>query len=325
MFDIVTIGEAVLDNFLLLDLASIKPIDHQLLCVNFGEKIPIENVSTEIGGSAANASVAAARLGLRSSFMSVLGKDLRAQMIIERLKKENVNIDLISQKDITTSASYILSFKGERTILTHHGIKNFDQLKMKKVHDIDTAWWYVAPLAGPSIKFLQSVASEIKHHHGKLAWNPGVSQIRKGIKTFKFLLPWVDILIINKEEADTFLGKVFQSNQSIKKLFETGPKIVIMTLGQGGALAYDGHYIYEVPPFPAKRIETTGAGDAFASTFVAAFHETGNLNTALIFASINAGSVIEKIGAQPGLLTRSAIEQRLAKHRGYHLEKHSSH
>lgn len=66
-------------------------------------------------------------------------------------------------------------------------------------------------------------------------------------------------------------------------------------------------------PDPAPPVDRTGAGDAFAATFVAALMKGNNLVGALQWAPINSMSVLQKVGAQAGLLTESTLEEYLAQ------------
>jgi len=75
-------------------------------------------------------------------------------------------------------------------------------------------------------------------------------------------------------------------------------------------------------PDPKPPFERTGAGDAFSSTFVAAIMKGATVEGALLWAPINAMSVVQKVGAQAGLLSVHQIDQylRLAPS-SYHPER----
>jgi sugar/nucleoside kinase (ribokinase family) len=64
-------------------------------------------------------------------------------------------------------------------------------------------------------------------------------------------------------------------------------------------------------PDPRAPYEITGAGDALASTTVAALAMGESLENALRWGSVNASAVLQKIGAQEGLLTRAQLEEGL--------------
>ena len=88
----------------------------------------------------------------------------------------------------------------------------------------------------------------------------------------------------------------------IKGLMEMGPKQVVITDGKRGAYTIFGNFLYHVIPNSTNSVETTGAGDAFASTFLACQIKKKDMETSLKLASKNAQSVISQKGAKKGLL-----------------------
>ena len=80
-------------------------------------------------------------------------------------------------------------------------------------------------------------------------------------------------------------------------------EIVIITNGKEGAYAYDGKKQYFQEIIKPKRVEdSTGAGDAFGSTFFYFYSIEYPIEKAMYYAAKNASSVVEKKGAQDGLL-----------------------
>lgn len=98
-------------------------------------------------------------------------------------------------------------------------------------------------------------------------------------------------------------------------LHELGPKIVCITDGPNGAYFSDETGNYFMPPYPdpAPPRERTGAGDAFASTFVSYLALGYTPLEALHRAPINSAFVVQEIGAQKGLLSREKLEESLAQ------------
>ncbi len=90
-----------------------------------------------------------------------------------------------------------------------------------------------------------------------------------------------------------------------------GPKQIVMTDGIEGDYAFDGIDNWFMPIYPHTPFERTGAGDAFESTVTAALALGKPLNEALTWGPINSMSVVQKVGAQEGLLTREKLEEYL--------------
>jgi ribokinase len=120
------------------------------------------------------------------------------------------------------------------------------------------------------------------------------------------------VLILNREEAALVGGG---NHDDIHDLFNhlhaLGPKIVVITDGPNGAYASDGENRWQMPlyPDPAPPVDRTGAGDSFASTFVAALAKGNTIEGALQWAPINSMSVVQEVGAQAGLLSEKDIDE----------------
>jgi ribokinase len=119
---------------------------------------------------------------------------------------------------------------------------------------------------------------------------------------------------MNREEAVDVTGKSYDSLHDLANgLHELGPKIVVITDGPNGSYAsFDGKLV-TIPnyPDPAPPVDRTGAGDAFASTIVAALASGESMETALTWAPINSMNVVQKLGAQAGLLKKSELQKYL--------------
>ena len=154
------------------------------------------------------------------------------------------------------------------------------------------------------------------HPDIRFAFQPGTFQIKAGKEALKRIYERSDVFFCNKEEAQRILKT---EEADIKKLLlmmrNVGPKIVVITDGKKGAYAFDGKtpWSMRIYPDPKPPYERTGAGDAFSSTFTAALCMGKSIPEALRWAPINSMSVVQKIGAQAGLLTLPELEEYLSK------------
>lgn len=115
---------------------------------------------------------------------------------------------------------------------------------------------------------------------------------------------------MNREEAADVTGELIGSIEKLTQaLHQLGPKIVVVTDGSDGSYASYDQKLVTIPnyPDPEPPLDRTGAGDAFASTIVAALAMGESMDTALRWAPINSMSVVQKLGAQAGLLTKDKI------------------
>jgi ribokinase len=154
------------------------------------------------------------------------------------------------------------------------------------------------------------------HPEIKLAFQPGTFQIKLGAEKLKLLYEHAEAFFCNTEEAQLILKTQETDIPTLaRKMSELGPKIAIITDGPKGAYVHRDGQVWFMPPYPdpAPPFERTGAGDAFASTFVATLALGKSIEEALLWAPINSMSVVQKIGAQAGLLTQEEIQGWLDK------------
>jgi len=345
MFDVITIGSATLDAFIETDAASIVSVyqmktKKDFMSYPYGSKIEIDKFDFKTGGGGLNTAMNFATLGLKTSAILKIGDETEGKNIISAMKDTNVDTsNLIYSKEYMSGFSIILiSFQGDRTVLAHRGANahikkseiNFDAIKNSK-------WLYIAPLNGDSTKVLDDIAQFAEKNDVNMAINVGTSSIKKGAKYLEKILKTAEVVIMNREEAtmlteitirpdtkeEKFSDKTIHPDmvKMLKKLKSTHAKIVIITDGKDGAYAYDGKKFYHAPEFPAKVVSTLGAGDAFASTFVATLSLTNNdMKKALAAASITAASTVEKFGAQDGFLTYEQIIEKAKQHPEYKVD-----
>lgn len=316
-YDFLGIGDITTDAFIKLkDPAAHIDIDKgsREICMHFADKIPYEDIFVVPAvGNAPNAAVAASRLGLRSALMTNIGDDKNGVECIEALQEEGVGTQFVTIcKNHKTNYHYVLWFEDDRTILIKH--ENYD----RKLYDFnEPKWVYLSSLGENSLPFHDEFEKHLNERPAiKLAFQPGTFQIKFGKGALSGIYKRSDVFFCNKEEAQRILET---DENDIKKLLkaiaELGPKIVVITDGVKGAYSYDGREILSMQlyPDPAPPLERTGAGDAFSSTFTSALALGKSVKEAMIWAPVNPMSVVQKIGARAGLLTRSELEELLKK------------
>lgn len=309
MFNVIVIGDCCFDTFIQIQQAKLlESTKEKMLCLNYGSKIPIDKIEVSTGGNAANVSVSLNKLGLKVGIYTILGDDEKGEKIFQKIKKEKINAKFIKkEKNSKTNCSFIINFKGDRTILVYHQPRKYFLPKLDK-----TEWIYLTSIGENHEKFHQQIIDLVKKKKIKLAFNPGTYQLKTGFKKLKKIFKIATVLVINKEEA-RFLVKgatnkdVEKNNELLKILKNYGPQVVVITQGREGAWAYDGKEYFKISALSGPRVDATGAGDSFASAFLAGFIYQKNAEQALKWGIINSGFVIRKIGAQNGLLKKNEL------------------
>lgn len=315
--DFLSIGDITTDAFIRLSNASVHcevNKEQCQICMNFGDKIPYEFVEeVRAVGNSANAAVSASRLGLNSALVSNLGNDENGRACLKALKEAGVSTKFIkAHSGAKTNYHYVLWYEDDRTILVKHEKYNYQLPNLKP-----PKWLYVSSIGSNTEKYHDEIIDFIeKNPTVKVAFQPGTFQMALGATKLTKLYQNSDVFICNVEESEKILGLGKTEIKALLAGIRTlGPKIVLITDGPKGAYLSDDSGNYFMPIYPDEKppYERTGAGDAFASTFVSALCHGQNQETALKWAMVNSMSVVQKIGAQAGLLSQAEINAWLTK------------
>lgn len=318
--DVVSIGDIITDAFIRLFEENAQTYENEQgkwLAMPFGTKIPFEEAYIiEAVGNASNAAVAIARLGLNSSFVTNVGGDQHGRDMITALHNNGVDTRFVRiNPDKKSNYHYVLWYKDERTILIKHEEYDYHWPHLRP--NETPRWVYFSSISEHAIPYHDQVADWLDENESvKLAFQPGTFQMEAGTERLKRIYARTEVLILNREEAVKVGGGNHEDvHDLLNRLHALGPKIVVITDGPAGAYASEGDKRLKMPlyPDPAPPYERTGAGDAFASTFVAALAKGNTLEGALQWAPINSMSVVQKVGAQEGLLSEKELDEWLQK------------
>jgi ribokinase len=298
MLDVITIGSATVDVF---GIISQKYKD-----IRLGDKVLLENVDFETGGGGINSAVALARMGLRTAFLGKLGHDHNAFKILHELKKENVKFIKTKPSKDHTSYSFILKSRQDkdRIIFTHKGASDHLSYSEFNKKELKTKWIYLATMLKKSFITAEKIAKFAQKNNINLMFNPSTYLAIKGKFHLRKILRATTVLVLNKSEAK-FLLAIKSNNivEILKGLYKLGPKTVVVTEGAKGINAYDGKNLYKLPAYKVKVVSTAGAGDAFASGFLAGILHKNDIVHAIELGMANAASVIQYFGTKNKLLT----------------------
>lgn len=328
MLDFITIGGATKDFIFLTDQGKIiatpeNLTEQNLWAFEYGAKIKTQALHTDFGGGACNAAATFSKLGFDAAVMCRVGKDELGDSIIANLRSLNVDAGWVEIDEADTSAvSMVLvntvDTARDRIIFVYRGAG--EEVKVAEDKLNDAHWVYMTALGRNWKSNLKKVESVLEKKKFRWAWNPGAEELQAAGAKIVELLPAVDVLLLNFDEAIEMVGKQNFSADSqalqdprflLNDLKSRGAKTVVITSGSQGAYATEnGEAFWHIPASADALVDTTGAGDAFGSAFVAGLELTGDLASALKFGVLNSGSVVGAYGAQKNLLNRSEVEAR---------------
>lgn len=318
-YDVICIGDAKIDAFLALsdkDGSGKVRLDENTneLCFKHGEKIPVGQTHFSVGGNAANVAIGLARLGLKSTIAAEIGDDEFSLKIINTLAKEGIDRGFIRQDQARESSfSVAITYKDDRTLFSEH----IDRAHEFNYGHAESKWIYLTSLGNEWMNAYQKAINYCIENQTQLAFNPGTLQLREKSQVIENALQASSILFVNKEEAKQLIygySNEYGSDdiqQVLSNVKALGPKTVVITDGEDGSFALDGDNNYfQQDHAPSNVTELTGAGDAFSTGFLAARLYGMSLQESMKWGNFNAAAVIEKIGAEAGLLKKQEMEEK---------------
>lgn len=312
------IGDIFTDAFIMLsdDSARIDtdPDGTKRLSLPYGAKPSYDHVDiVKSVGPSPNAAISCARLGLQVSLMAWLGDDVPGKESLEHLASEGVDTrQMITEPGLKSSYWYVLRYKSDRTML----VKSEKYTYKWRAPETEPEWIYLSYIGADSWPLHEELVKYLEEHPKvKLVFQPGTFHFKWGVEKLKDIYAHAHLVVMNREEAMDVTGRGYDDLHALANgLHELGPKIAVITDGPNGSYAsYDGKLV-TIPnyPDPAPPLDRTGAGDAFASTIVAALALGEPLETAISWAPINSMNVVQQLGAQAGLLSLDKLKQYLA-------------
>jgi sugar/nucleoside kinase (ribokinase family) len=305
MYDVICIGGATQDVFIQSEEFKIEKNKKSKIseCIlDIGQKINVDQLNFATGGGGTNCATAFSRMGFKTALISkVNADDYSGTMILKELRTEKVNVEniILDPKHQTGYAIALLTKNGDRTLLIFRGAgANLNPTDIEKEKIIDAKWLHVTSLGG-NFETLNKIFNIAQDNGIKVFFNPGSAELEN--KNLDALLAVTDILLLNLKEAqsmtdETDIDKIFE------KLTKKIPGICVVTGGANGAYAFDRKKIFKIPAGGSKPIDTTGAGDAFGSGFLAGILIKNDIQYALQLGIYNSDKVIQKIGAKAGLI-----------------------
>lgn len=314
-YDVVSVGAAVLDIFMRSDKFQVVQSGDLpggiAMCQVYGGKMEVEEVTITSGGGATNTAVSFARKELRTAVIAEMGNDPQALLIHKDLEEAGVETRyLVQEANETTAVSVILiAHDGGRSIMVHRGAAAMLSNSDLPLADLETRWLYISSLGG-NIKLLQDLVSWAKKQKVRVALNPGMKEIEQSQSLLKILTE-VELLFVNREEGKALWGIDFSDEalwNSVQPL--PGAYATVVTDGpRGGKVSVNGKVSFYKGEVVKKVVDTTGAGDAFASGYVAAVAYGKTYDEAIQWGMKNAVGVLKYVGAKKGLLTLAEINR----------------
>lgn len=286
------------------------------------------------GGAPANVLTAVSKLGGETAFIGKIGRDMHGAFLRETLKKHRIDTRaLIETGDAFTTLAFVeLAENGERsfsfarkpgadTTLTETEV-DFELIG-------DSRIFHVGSLSLTDEPARQATMSALKYasRHGVIvSYDPNYraplwNSREEAVHEMRSVLPYADVIKISEEEISLLTEKK-TAEEAAEELQSGGIPCVIVTLGSKGALVAVKTGQIDAEAFPAKTVDTTGAGDAFMGGFLYMLAKSGKKTGDLSsddakaftrFANAAASLCVEKRGAINAMPALLEVQGRLGK------------
>ncbi len=308
MKKVLGIGNALVDVLTKLEndtlLEELKLPKGSMQLVDDGTSANISEKSNHLekemasGGSAANTIHGLARLGMETSFIGTVGKDTTGQFFHDDLKSSNINPLLFISETPSGIANAMISKDGERTFGTFLGAAI--ELSAEHLKDEHFSGHHLIHVEGYLVQN-HSLLEEIlkKAHAAGLLISLDLASYNVVEDNLEFLREmvkkYVSIVFANEEEAKAFTGK-----EPLEALNELASMcdIAIVKVGKEGSMIKSGDQVTSIGIIPVTALDTTGAGDLYASGFLYGYLNDMGFEKAGKIGALLAGKVIEKYGAK---------------------------
>ena len=269
-----------------------------------GETVLGHDFATFPGGKGANQAVACARAGGADTRMLLaLGADPFAMPIENSLRSAGVALDLVRCTARPTGTAFIcLADDGENAITVAPGANS------------SLAAEHLPELAGIAALLLQlETPLPAVEAYARAARAAGIRVVLNAAPARALpasLLALVDVLVVNEGELATLAGSTGGLDAQLARL---PVPCVVVTLGARGCLALADGDRLEQRAFPVELVDSTGAGDTFCGSLVAALVRGESLAGALREASAASALACSRLGAQSAIPTRAEVQALLAR------------
>ncbi|MEM2908171.1 MAG: carbohydrate kinase family protein [Candidatus Hadarchaeales archaeon] len=270
-----------------------------------GGEVLLRRLEWRAGGSAANFSVAIARLGRGSGFIGRVGDDALGRFLMEDFKREKVDISQLQvDREVGTGLTFVLvSKRGERTMFGYRGANvrlsaeelDLDYVKGAEVLHVSG----YALLEDPQRRAALTAMRAAKKAGVFISMDVGIPAAR-GARVLSPSLRSVDLLFLNEREAASLM-RIRKAEDAVRRILKLGPSTVALKRGRRGCLIATEGGMLRSPAFPVRAVDTTGAGDAFDAGFVFGIVEGWGIEKAARLANAAGALCAGRIGARTGL------------------------
>ena len=248
------------------------------------------------GGSASNTINGIAKLGLSSGFIGKISDDSIGQFFAANSLENGVEPHMQMSETPSGHCTILVSPDSERTLCTYLGAAS--ELYAKDIKPEIFEGYHYFHIEGYLVQDHDLIRTALKMaKEAGLTTSIDLASFNVVRENLDFLHEitekYVDITFANEDEAHVFTGKKpIEAVKDIAKL----SKIAVVKIGKDGSYVQSGDEFHVVEPHLVKSVDTTGAGDLYASGFLYGLANNYSLDVCGKIGSFVSFKVVEVIG-----------------------------
>lgn len=300
--DILTVGELLVD----------------MITAKYDDNINCDEYHRFFGGSPANIAMNVKMLGVKSQVVSAVGNDGFGKFLINHLRQSNINTSYIQQVDYAPTSMVVVSKSKSTPIPIFYRSADYQLLYTQKLEEavkkskiLHFSSWPISMV--PARYTIEKVIELAKKNKSLICFDPNYhpmlwQQGEDGKEYVKSVLSDIDIIKPSEDDAERLFGKDSPENQ-VDKFLNLGVKLVIMTLGENGAIISNGKETMKLHTLAKEVVDVTGAGDSFWSGFYTAIIKGDSIRNALSCGMAVSAYKLQHMGAVVNLPTLEKIKE----------------
>lgn len=248
-----------------------------------------DHISTQPGGGIVNSSASLLGLGESVALLAATGQDMWAQMVLRPLEALGVDLSrVVRLRDATTGLIFLPVVNGERTMFSYRGANSLyhpDWVTEATLDGVELLHFSgYAVVTQPYRDTIIKAVRLAREANIPISLDTALEPVVQQKEMIRNILPELSICILGVEEAKVLVGGD-SPDECADLLLAGGVKFVGLKLGHAGALLATNAERMHFPIFKVKSIDSTGAGDAFSSGLIHAYHRGLDIKTAGTLAS----------------------------------------
>ena len=309
-----------------LDACVLGRVGYDLYAVEHGRPLAeVEHFSRHLGGSSANIAVGLARLGRRVAIISSLGDDALADYLVGFLNKEGVD-----GSRVTRVAGYGTSLcltevsppdRFPQVFYRHKPADSQVQVGDDELALVRRARMFVtngtslcaSPSRESTARALEAARAAQVRTVFDIDYRPSSwTSPEEAGRAARAVLPWVDVVIGNEDEVALLTGRR-EAQEQVEAALDAGVGLLVRKRGADGVEAFTREVSASSPPIKVEVGSTIGAGDGFASGFLAALLDGRSLEECLRHGNAAAAVVVSRVSCSDAMPYPSEVEAMLAR------------